>query len=192
MGGMICSDSKSRHTIIRNNVGRDETKENLKSKSKEENKQSALNNRINKKINNNTDRKTSENFNQSYQEEISQNDEKLSKSPKNSVNKIEENNNKINNQFEDQKNKKQNNEVSLFENIQNQNKFNFCKIKNDINIIKVEEITKSIDSLKEKKNKNINLNIIYLVDLTGSMNKHKKLVQNINSINQSLKINMKI
>ena len=38
-----------------------------------------------------------------------------------------------------------------------------------------------------EKNKNIYLNIIYLVDLTLSMRKHKKLVQNINNINQSLK-----
>ena len=45
---------------------------------------------------------------------------------------------------------------------------------------------KPIVTLNEK-NKNIYLNIIYLVDLTLSMRKHKKLVQNINSINQSLK-----
>ena len=42
--------------------------------------------------------------------------------------------------------------------------------------------------VKAERNKNnINVNIIYLIDFTYSMKKHSKIIQNINSINKSLK-----
>ena len=180
MGGVICSESKQNYTSKPRDAIKGKTKENLESKNREKNPQSTFNNGINEKINQLDNQKSK---NQQKTSNNNQNNNEVSLSPNNNEN--------IQNQNElVYKNSNCINSISKV-NKQYSAKNNNDNLSNKIidakkDISSKEEINKLNDDLKGK-NKNIYLNIIYLVDLTNSMKKHKKLIENINNINQSLK-----